>query len=65
MAPDCLKPGGRIGIMSFHCGENRQVKHAFADGCRDGLYTAASEILTPSQTKIAPTPKAPPLRNCV
>ena len=53
MAPYCLKPGGRIGVISFHSGENRQVKHAFADGCRNGLYAAASEILTPSQTEIA------------
>ncbi len=53
IAPCCLKPGGRIGIISFHSGEDRRVKHAFADGCRDGLYTAASEILTPTRTEIA------------
>ncbi|MHC5214965.1 MAG: 16S rRNA (cytosine(1402)-N(4))-methyltransferase, partial [Planctomycetota bacterium] len=53
VAPYCLKPGGRIGIISFHSGEDRLVKHAFADGCRDGLYAAASEIITPTRAEIA------------
>ena len=53
IAPYCLKPGGRIGIISFHSGEDRRVKHAFAAGCRDGLYAAASEIITPTRNEIA------------
>ena len=41
--PSCLKPGGRVAILTFHSGEDRRVKHAFKAGLRDGFYSAASE----------------------
>jgi 16S rRNA (cytosine1402-N4)-methyltransferase len=41
--PFCLKPGGRVAILTFHSGEDRRVKHAFKAGVRDGIYSAASE----------------------
>jgi 16S rRNA (cytosine1402-N4)-methyltransferase len=41
--PHCLKPGGRVAILTFHSGEDRRVKHAFKAGLRDGIYSAASE----------------------
>ncbi|MBI3884619.1 MAG: 16S rRNA (cytosine(1402)-N(4))-methyltransferase RsmH [Opitutae bacterium] len=41
--PACLKPGGRVALLTFHSGEDRRVKHAFRDGVRRGLYAAASE----------------------
>jgi 16S rRNA (cytosine1402-N4)-methyltransferase len=41
--PHCLKPGGRVAILTFHSGEDRRVKHAFRQGLRDGIYSAASE----------------------
>jgi 16S rRNA (cytosine1402-N4)-methyltransferase len=41
--PFCLKPGGRVAILTFHSGEDRRVKHAFKAGVRDGMYPAASE----------------------
>jgi 16S rRNA (cytosine1402-N4)-methyltransferase len=41
--PFCLKPGGRVAILTFHSGEDRRVKHAFKAGLRDGLYVSASE----------------------
>ncbi len=50
----CLKPEGRIGIISFHSGEDRLVKHAFANGQRDGLYqTISDEPVRPTQEEIA------------
>ena len=30
--PACLRPGGRAAILTFHSGEDRRVKHAFAHG---------------------------------
>ena len=38
---DCLRPGGRVAILTFHSGEDRRVKQAFAQGERDGASTRA------------------------
>lgn len=42
-APYCLNPGGRIGAISFHSGEDARVEAAFAQGVALGLYREASE----------------------
>lgn len=44
--PGCLKPGGRVAILTFHSGEDRLVKHAFKDGLRDGVYSTINDIVT-------------------
>ena len=36
--PTCLKPGGRVAILSFHSGEDRRVKSAFKEGLQDGTF---------------------------
>jgi 16S rRNA (cytosine1402-N4)-methyltransferase len=41
--PDCLAAGGRVAILTFHSGEDRRVKKAFAAGLREGRYTAIAE----------------------
>jgi len=47
--PACLNPGGRVAILTFHSGEDRRVKKAFAAGHRDGLYAdIAREVLRPT-----------------
>jgi 16S rRNA (cytosine1402-N4)-methyltransferase len=59
VAPFCLRPGGRIGIISFHSGEDRLVKKAFASGLRDGLFrSAATDIIVPDRSEIASNPRS-------
>ena len=40
--PGCLRPGGRVALITFHSGEDRRVKQAFAQGERDRLYAGVS-----------------------
>lgn len=50
-APYCLRPGGRIGIITFHSGEDDLVRAAFAAGLACGDYGVAPE------EPIRPTPE--------
>jgi 16S rRNA (cytosine1402-N4)-methyltransferase len=44
--PDCLAPGGRVVMLTFHSGEDRRVKQAFRAGRRQGVYSAvAGEVI--------------------
>ncbi len=58
-APLCLRPGGRIGVISFHSGEDRLVKHAFRDGYRNGVYeSTAREVIVPGSREIRENPRS-------
>jgi len=59
VAPYCLRPGGRIGIISFHSGEDRIVKQSFRDGVRNGVYqSAAEDAILPQAREIASNPRS-------
>ena len=51
VAPSCLRPGGRIGIISFQSGEDRLVKEALSRGSSDGSYEAISKNAIRPRTK--------------
>ena len=43
--PVWLKPGGRVAFLTFHSGEDRRVKKAFAAGLREGVYAEVSDVI--------------------
>ena len=59
VAPDLLKPGAKIAIISFHSGEDRRVKQAFRDGLRGGIYhKAPSDPMVASSDEIVDNPRS-------
>ncbi len=57
--PNWLNPGGRVAILTFHSGEDRRVKKAFASGLRDGFYTdVAKEIIRASADELRNNPRS-------
>jgi 16S rRNA (cytosine1402-N4)-methyltransferase len=47
--PGSLRPGGRVAVLTFHSGEDRRAKQAFAEAARDGRFEAvAREVIRPS-----------------
>ena len=63
--PGCLRAGGRVAVLTFHSGEDRRVKKAFADGATRGHYTAVSEEViraSPEERRTNPRATAAKLR---
>ncbi|SPE58901.1 Ribosomal RNA small subunit methyltransferase H 1 [Verrucomicrobia bacterium] len=57
--PGCLRPGGRVAILTFHSGEDRRVKKAFEAGLRGGVYAdIAREVSRPSPEERYANPRS-------
>jgi 16S rRNA (cytosine1402-N4)-methyltransferase len=49
--PQCLAPGGRVVMLTFHSGEDRRVKKAFQAGFRAGVYSDVAHAVVRSTKK--------------
>lgn len=59
IAPDSLRANGRIGIISFHRGEDTLVQNAFEEGIKNGLYTSiAGDPITPKVKEVRANPRS-------
>jgi len=54
--PDCLKPGARLAVISFHSLEDRPVKEAFRNDER--LTVLTRRPIRPSESEVAANPRS-------
>jgi 16S rRNA (cytosine1402-N4)-methyltransferase len=58
-APQVLKPGGRLVVISFHSLEDRIVKDALRDGAKAGIYTVLTKKpVTATEEEIDRNPRS-------
>ncbi len=64
-APGWLAAGGRIGVISFHSVEDREVKHDFKARAREGVYSIVTKrpvIAEPAERRANPRSRSAKLR---
>lgn len=54
--PDCLRPGGRLAVISFHSLEDRLVKEGFRNDAR--LTAVTRRPVRPSENEVAANPRS-------
>lgn len=58
-APEVLKAGGRLAVISFHSLEDRMVKDTLRDGEKNGIYRVLTKKpVTPGEDEIGRNPRA-------
>lgn len=63
--PDCLKPGARVAMLTFHSGEDRRVKKSFQAALRAGVFSEISDgVITagPDERRLNPRSASAKLR---
>jgi len=63
--PQCLNPGGRAAILTFHSGEDRRVKKALAAGLAEETWSRIAETVirpTPAEQQANPRSSSAKLR---
>jgi 16S rRNA (cytosine1402-N4)-methyltransferase len=54
--PGCLRPGGRLAVISFHSLEDRRVKDAFRDDPR--IQNLTKKPIRPRESEVARNPRS-------
>ena len=57
-APGLLAPGGRLGVIAFHSGEDRMVKQTFRTLAREGFAELEPSPLVPGDDEVRANPRA-------
>jgi 16S rRNA (cytosine1402-N4)-methyltransferase len=60
--PDCLRPGGRLAVISFHSLEDRLVKESFRDDARVDVLTRRPVRPTEEECAVNPRSRSAKLR---